>query len=588
MAGAAAWRNACEAAAIFAVDPAGVGGVSLRALAGPARDRWMALLRSLLPADTLLRRVPLHIRDERLLGGLDLAATLRAGRPVAEQGLLAEADGHVLVLAMAERLTTGAAARLTASLDQGEVVLERDGLALRRPLRAGVVALDEAIADDEAPPAALLDRLAFHVDLTGIAISGLDVIGPDAADIADARVLLPQVRVEADSIEALCATTLALGIGSARAALLALRVARIAAALDGRDLVNTEDAALAARLVFASRATRLPNAEPAEAPPSEEDPAPDDPPPPDDSDAGEDGEPEAPPVPPEDLVLAAAQAAIPAGLLAQLTSNAMSAGRQRTPGRAGASQASRLRGRPIGVTRGELKAGVHLNLVETLRAAAPWQRLRQAHAAPGAARVKVRGDDVRVTRFRQRARTTTIFVVDASGSSALQRLAEAKGAVELMLADCYVRRDQVAVIGFRKTSADLLVPPTSSLVRAKRSLAGLPGGGTTPLACGIEAALALADAVGRKGDTPVIILLTDGQANITREGTQGRPKAQSDALSAARAIKAAGIRSILLDTSPRSQPLARGLADAMGARYVALPAANAATMAKAVTSVVLS
>jgi magnesium chelatase subunit D len=119
-------------------------------------------------------------------------------------------------------------------------------------------------------------------------------------------------------------------------------------------------------------------------------------------------------------------------------------------------------------------------------------------------------------------------------------------------------------------------------VRAKRSLAGLPGGGTTPLASGIEAALALADAVGRKGDTPVIILLTDGQANITREGTQGRPKAASDALSAARAIKAAGIKSILLDTSPRSQPLARGLADAMGARYVALPAANAATMAGAV------
>src|SRR4029450_5166679 len=114
--------------------------------------------------------------------------------------------------------------------------------------------------------------------------------------------------------------------------------------------------------------------------------------------------------------------------------------------------------------------------------------------------------------FRQRTRTTTIFVVDASGSSALNRLAEAKGAVELLLADCYVRRDRVALLAFRGRGADLLLPPTRSLVAAKRGLGGLPGGGGTPLAAGIEAGLALADAVGRKGETPVVILLTDGRA----------------------------------------------------------------------------
>ena len=100
----------------------------------------------------------------------------------------------------------------------------------------------------------------------------------------------------------------------------------------------------------------------------------------------------------------------------------------------------------------------------------------------------MRRDDFRMTRFQQRTRTTTIFVVDASGSSALNRLAEAKGAVELLLADCYVRRDQVALLAFRGKEAELLLPPTRSLVRAKRSLAGLPGGGGTPLAAGIDAA----------------------------------------------------------------------------------------------------
>lgn len=151
-----------------------------------------------------------------------------------------------------------------------------------------------------------------------------------------------------------------------------------------------------------------------------------------------------------------------------------------------------------------------------------------------------------------------------------------------MLADCYIRRDQVALISFRGAIAELLLPPTRSLARAKRSLAGLPGGGGTPLAAGLDAAFVLADSIRRKGQTPTVILLTDGRANIARDGGQGRPRAEEDATSAAQQLRAARIQSVLVDMSPRPGPLAEKFAAEMGARYLPLPHADAATLSKAV------
>ena len=140
-----------------------------------------------------------------------------------------------------------------------------------------------------------------------------------------------------------------------------------------------------------------------------------------------------------------------------------------------------------------------------------------------------------------------------------------------MLADCYIRRDQVALIAFRGSAAELLLPPTRSLARAKRSLAGLPGGGGTPLAAGLDAAFALSDSTRRKGQTPTVIVLTDGRANIARDGGQGRPKAEEDAISAARQLRAAGIAAVLVDTSPRPGISGETFAREMGARYLPLP-----------------
>nr|WP_119061852.1 magnesium chelatase subunit D [Dichotomicrobium thermohalophilum] len=578
--GPTAWQNALLAAALFAVDPVGLGGITIHAHAGPVRDQWQAYLDSLWPADTPRRLAPPNIADDRLIGGLDIAATLRAGHPVADRGLLAEADGGFVLLAMAERVPLSTAARITAAMDRGAVVLQRDGLAITMPTRFGVVALDESIGEDESPPSGLTDRLAFAVDLHGVSWgeASQDAGAPDADKIAAARARLAGVSVADEIIRRLSAVSLELGIPSARAPFFAVRAACAAAALDGRDEVKEADAVLASRLVLAHRAQQIP------APPQNEEsqePPPEPPEPPEGQGETEQKEAEAPS--PEDILLAAAKAAIPDGLLDSLRAPNIRAGG--AAGHAGALANAKERGRPIGVRAQAPRAGARLNVIETLRAAAPWQRLRQSTSSAPERRVIIRPEDFRVTRFKQRSETMTIFVVDASGSTALTRLAEAKGAVELLLADCYVRRDQVALIGFRGRAAELLLPPTRSLTRAKRSLAGLPGGGGTPLASGLSEGLKLAGSAKRKGQTPILVLLTDGRANVALDGSGGRQRAQDDAQSLARMIRAEGLLGIVIDTSPRAQKPAQQLADALGARYVPLPFANAASVSQAVRAV---
>ena len=372
---------------------------------------------------------------------------------------------------------------------------------------------------------------------------------------------------------------------------LAVRVARIIAALDGRTSVTSEDASTAGRLVLAPRATRLRATEPQSEPQPELEPAEGNAAPPADAgapppqSAADDRPPsDAPEGALDDLILAAVQAAIPPGLLASLRGGAGArAAAARAGGRAGEYRRGGLRGRPVGVQAGQPKGGARLNVIETLRAAAPWQALR-GRSTPTGARLRIDPVDFRVTRHRQRTVTLTIFAVDASGSSALNRLAEAKGAVELLLADCYVRRDQVAVITFRGKTAELLLPPTRSLVRAKRTLAGVPGGGGTPLAAALDAAAAVAEQAMRRGETPLVVMLSDGRANVARNGTGGREAAHADALRAARRLRGIRVASLFVDTAARPGPVAAEVAAAMNARYVPLPFASARALSAVVSA----
>ncbi len=553
------WDDAVQSAALYSVDPVGTGGIAVRAQAGPVRDRFLALIAG------PMRRMPASIADDALLGGLDLAATLRAGRPVRSRGLLAEARGGTLLAAMAERMTAALAARLAAALDSGAGI--------------GIVALDEGATEDERTMPALADRLAFHLDLSGVSHRAAGAGLPQRGAIDAARRMLPEVAAEPGVLEAVCAAAVALGIGSPRAVLLALRAAHGVAALDGRGVATMQDAAAAARLVLAPRATQAPASPPGEAAEAEAPSQPGDAP----ADAGS-GEAER--ASGSEIVLEAARAAIPPGLLARLQAKDFRS-TSRSQGSEGARQKAREaapRGRPVGVRAAAPGPGMRLNFLETLRAAAPWQRVRAAEdkAAPNDGRIRLRREDFRVTRCEQRTRSTTVFVVDASGSSALNRLAEAKGAVELLLAECYRRRDEVAVLAFRGRGAQVLLPPTRSLVRAKRSRAALPGGGGTPLAAGIDAGFLLAETLRRSGCAPTLVFLTDGRANVTRAGAAGRAQAAQDALAASRRLRAGGVSALVLDTSPRPGAEAGALAQAMGALYVPLPYADAAGLSQAV------
>jgi magnesium chelatase subunit D len=248
------------------------------------------------------RKMPAAIDDDRLLGGLDLAATLRAGRPILARGILVETDGGVLVVPSAERMVPSLAAKLGAALDASSVAIERDGLTERVDCRLGLILIDEGVGPDEGAPLALLDRTAFHV-LVNDAHGSLPF---DRETIGTARGLLPHVGFGESIARMLAEAAWVFGVGSTRAWTFALRGARVHAALSGRESTTPDDAAVAARLVLAPRATVLPAAQQDEEPP-----------PPDPGEPKEAGDCEKWRAD-SDMVLDAVRAAIPAGLLDRL------------------------------------------------------------------------------------------------------------------------------------------------------------------------------------------------------------------------------------------------------------------------------
>ena len=610
------------AAAVVVAGPA-LGGLWLRSWHGPRRDAFLQLVdRYARVLSVRTHRIAPHTDPEQLLAGIELSETLRAGRMVRRAGLIENLQGGLLVLAMAERAPLGLLAPMIQALDAQRVCL---------------LALDESLPDEASLPALLLDRLGLGLDIRdeqALWPADSDLRETEFAQVIAGRLSAAaqawrQIVIPPEATKALVEAAAQLGILSARPSLYALRLVKVLAAVAGRTAVEADDLAIAVRLVLLPQARQLPaSAAPeddemqsaeedtrenddAQAVPQNEDEANRPPPPPPESEQDSVTNPPEPedessaiPDGAAERLVAAALAALPKHLLAQLAASS-AASRSKAAGATGAgaqAMKGRGRGRSIGaLPRRKPRSGERLHLLASIRAAAPFQKLRRVseentdlgntsrQAAAGLPhRIHLRPDDLNVHREKKRRGNTTVFVVDASGSMALQRLSEAKGAIEILLADCYVRRDRVAMIAFRGKGAEVLLDPTRSLVAAKRSLTALPGGGGSPVAAGLSLAAQMVEQLKRMGDSTVVVVLTDGRANLTRDGQPGRQQAALEAQQMARLLAVSADKRLLIDTSMRPEPAAQALAAAMRGMYMPMPFAQAREMGQAIIAAQLT
>ena len=502
---------------------AGLGGMVVRARAGPVRDRFMKMVANLPGPITRLHPA---MSDEVLLGGIDLSATLAKGSLVEKMGLLNISDTWILT--MGERCTPGLAARLAMALDQDP--------------NKRLIILDEGATPDECAPHSLTERLAFHVDLSDIGIN----------ETAPPALMIDPTASTQDHLRQITQIAAQLGIDSLRAPQFALKTFQIIG-----------DIETACTLTLSHKATQFPQ-EPPDQPEPEQQP---------------DTEQSQKTTIPDDIVLDAIRALLPDDLLDRI---AAQKARQGKGNGSGAARKGNRRGRPLPARQGRLSDGARIDLIGTLRAATPWQTIRRR--ATGRDGLHIRQADIHVKRFEERSDRVLIFAVDASGSSAISRLAEAKGAIELLLAQAYARRDHVSLIAFRGREAELLLPPTRSLVQTKRRLAALPGGGGTPLAAGLQESLLQALQAKRKGLTPTVVILTDGRANVALDGSADRKQAATDAQAMASTLRTQGIDGLVIDTGNRPEAALKTLAAKFNAPYLPLPRADAQRLSTAVST----
>ena len=625
--GLEAWNDAMTSLQLLQIDPHGFGGIWLRAPFGPVREQW---LHHLSQAGLNTVKLPGHIDAERLLGGIDLSRTLQTGQLHMQSGLLQQADQGVVCISMAERFPAALMAPVTQAMDTQSIPPLKNDASAAPSVRTqfGVVALDESTGDDPPMSPALQERLGLWLDLQDLAPSDVTEVSMDSLNqrntqeavsihiaaeaLARMKQARPRVQWTDEQALALCLTAQGLGIDSLRIPTLALRVATCHAALHSRQQLTDEDLAFAARHVLAPRATQWP-------PPAEnaaDTPA--------DNSANADAEPKLPtddlstppppksPAPPkanedangsssmdeseedpdaeavdtnstpspenlQDMMIAAALASLPDNVLAGLlTQPGRSTGN--SSGTSGQFRSGTQRGRPLPPRPGRPGGHARLHVLATLRAAAPKQGLRNG-ARTG--RVAIRSEDFHVHRYQQHSASCLILALDASGSAALQRLAEAKGAVELLLQQSYARRDSVCIVAFKGAQAQLLLPMTRSLVRAKRAMTGLPGGGGTPLALALKMACEQATQLQRLGVTPILVVLSDGRANVNLQGLGGRAQAQADALQWAGQWRKTGHRALWIDTSLQPDAQVQNLAHTMGSSYLPMPQVQSQRMALA-------